>query len=620
MRKKFIFFALVPIVLLFLFIFLFLDGWVEKNIEEAGEEIVGAKVEIDGLKVSLFPLGIEWNAMRVANPNSTWENLFETKKVKFAMDANQLLRSKFIIETIEVHNLIIGTKRNTDGALPEGKRKQSVVASAGRNFSRLAEDALKKTLGANPIFDVNKLKSGFNPDSLIAAFDIKTIKNIDTLKRKVDFAVTKWNGMKSDFEKTKARVTEIESGIKAINVNELNNAQNILSAVTTVDNAIKTVNDVTSSVSKNTEIAKNLVNTAVSSIDSIDNYIKYDYERLKNAARIPSISTPGVAQLLVGSEMYERIKKYLYWVDLARTNIKKYTPEPEIEKPSRFEGQNIKFPVERGYPKLWIKNILLTYGTDDKTIVNTLKAKGEAKNITDNQDITGLPMTISLEGANDDVRKLSLTGLFDRRKAIPLDEYTARLSGVPLAEFKIGKSDFLPSSIKNAELATALKISVPGDNFDSKISFDLSNVLVQFESAPKNIAETIVQEVLKGINSFKVELRLWNTNGEFDIALATDLDEKIANRLMAVIGIEFQKLQEQLKTKFYAFIQQEREKFEKQYAAKISDIKNQLTAYQAIIEDKTSFIEGRKKELTDKLNKEKNNFIEDKLKDIFKKR
>jgi len=620
MRKKYLLFLAVPIVLIIAFCYFFLDGIVEKNIEEAGEEIIGAKVEIDNLKISFFPIGIKWDALHVANPNSTWENLFETKNVKFEMDANQLLRGKYIIETIEVHNLVIGTKRTTDGALPAGKKRQSIISSAERNFTNLAEATLKKTLGANPVFDINKLKSGFNPDSLIAGFDIKTIKNIDTLKKKVDNAIAKWNGIKSDYEKTKNKLTDIETGIKAINVNELNNAQNILSAISTVDNALKTVNDVTATINKTGTTAKGIINTAAASVDSIDNFIKSDYERLKNAARIPSISMPGVAQLLVGSEMYERIKKYLYWVDLARTNIKKYTPEPEIEKPPRFEGQDIKFPVERGYPKLWIKNVLLTYGDDSKIVKDYLKAKGEAKNITDNQKVTGVPMTVSLEGTMDDQRKLSLTGLFDRRKDVSVDEYTATLAGVPMEEFKIGNSDFLPSSIKNALLTSSVKITVPGNNFDSKIKFDISKVLVQFQTAPKNIAESIVQEVLKGINSFSVELRLWSTGGDFDIALATDLDEKISQKLTGVIGKEFQKLQDDLKAKFYAYVDQKKNEFEKAYGSKIDDVKKQIEGYQSLFADKAGFIEAKKKELTDKLNKEKNNFIEDKLKDIFKKR
>lgn len=43
--------------------------------------------------------------------------------------------------------------------------------------------------------------------------------------------------------------------------------------------------------------------------------------------------------------------------------------------------------------------------------------------------------------------------------------------------------------------------------------------------------------------------------------------------MIEVVGVEFQKLQDDLKRKFYNYIQQERDKFEKQYATKIIDIK-----------------------------------------------
>ncbi|MDZ7272229.1 MAG: TIGR03545 family protein, partial [candidate division KSB1 bacterium] len=38
----------------------FLDRWVESGLEKAGEAIVGARVEIDGLKVRPTALSFEW--------------------------------------------------------------------------------------------------------------------------------------------------------------------------------------------------------------------------------------------------------------------------------------------------------------------------------------------------------------------------------------------------------------------------------------------------------------------------------------------------------------------------------------------------------------------------------
>ncbi len=122
MRKKFILFVLIPLIIVAVVVYFFIDRWVEAGLEYAGENAVGAKVEIDHLSVTLSPVGLKFARLQVADPDDPWKNLFETGKVQFAMNFGQLLRGKYIIETAEVNDLIVGTKRTTDGSLPEGRR------------------------------------------------------------------------------------------------------------------------------------------------------------------------------------------------------------------------------------------------------------------------------------------------------------------------------------------------------------------------------------------------------------------------------------------------------------------------------------------------------------------
>ena len=116
MRKNFVLFVLVPVLLLCIVVAIFIDSWVESGLEYASEANVGARVEIDGLHVTLSPLGAEFRRLQVADPQDTWKNLFETGTVRFAMNTGQLLRAKYIIETVEVQNLVFGTKRASDGS------------------------------------------------------------------------------------------------------------------------------------------------------------------------------------------------------------------------------------------------------------------------------------------------------------------------------------------------------------------------------------------------------------------------------------------------------------------------------------------------------------------------
>lgn len=618
MRKKFIYVALIPLVILLIIVYVFHNTWIELGIEYAAEEVAGAKVEIDDLQLNFSPLGIELAKMQVANPQNTWRNLFETGKMEFAIDFNQLLRGKYIIELAEVNDLQIDTKRSTDGAIDKERNKRAILAGDKLSFSKLADDAIKNTVSIPPVFDLVKLKKGFNADSLVKALDMQTVKHIDTMKSRINNLTNQWSTIKNDFETQKQKVLDIEKQVKAINPSSLNNVQSITSAIATVDNAIKTVNEISSLIDTRSASVKGSIGNITSSVSMIDDYVKSDFDKLKGMAKLPSINTKGMANLLVGSEMYKRTKNYMRLADEARATVQEYQSEPEYESPPRMVGQDIKFPEERGYPKFWIKKIKITGGTS-KSAEDYFRASGVAENISDNQLLTGLPISINLEGVGNDRRTLKLTGLLDRRSDIPFDKFTASLSNVPVGEFSLGNSNFLPTKITDAVMKSTVNISIPGNKIDATAEFNLQNMKLKFETEPKTLAEQITHQVLIGIDGLNIQLRAWNTNGIFDIALSTDLDERLAQRISALIGEEIIKLQNELRKKFDAVVQEQIQKFDKFYKEKLTEVQNQLGSYETLITDKLNIVENKKAELLEQLEKQKKGFVEDKLKGLFKK-
>lgn len=618
MRKRFWLVVLIPSIILFAAVYFFINSWIESAIEYAAEEAVGAKVEIDNLSLSVSPLGIEWDKMQVTNPRDTWKNLFETGTVKFSMDLGQLLRGKYIINEIEVENFILGTQRKTDGAINKERNKRAVFAGDEGSFSQLADKAFKATVETPPLFDIVKLKEGFNADSLIKALDMSSVKNIDTLKTKVDEITKTWSTIKTDFETQKQKVLEIEKQITAIDPSQLKDVQKITETIAIVDKAQKTVNEISTLINDKSKSVQSNVQNLTTSIGNIDNFIKDDFDKLKSLARLPSFNANGMAQLLVGSEMYKRAKNYLYWADVARAKIEEYSPEPEYEYPPRMQGQDIEFPSEKNYPKLWIKSINLSGGNAKEEGTTLIRAKGNVSNITDNQNLTGAPLTFALEGNENQRRTIKLNGLFDRRKDIPLDEIRAELSGVPVGEFSLGNSNFLPSKITDAVMTTGVKLIMPGNKLDATAEFYITNLKVQFESETKNLVEQLVREVLISINDFKVSLRLWNTNGNLDVALATDLDQKLMEKVSSVVGEEINKLQNELKRKFDSFVNAEMQKFNELYKSKLNDIQSQIGGYESLLKDKINIVDNKEQELLAQLEKAKKGFLEDKLKGLFK--
>ena len=620
MRKKFVYFVLIPAVVLCLVVYFFIDTWVRLGLEAGGEAAVGAKVEIEGLHVSLSPLGMRWTRLQVADPHDGWRNLFETQNVRFAMDFGQLLRNKYIIRSMEVDELILGTKRTTDGSIPKKAATGSAASTGGSSFTAQAEGALEKTVEKSPSSTFALGALHLNADSLVKLLDIRTLKHLDSLKSQTLAASQQWNSTLAEFEGSKKKLADLETGIKSINTSQLNTLPAITGAITTVENSVKGINEISSAFNARRASIQTDVQSLTASAGLVAGIAGDDFARLKGMAKLPNLSTTGVARLLVGDETVKKATTCLSYIDWARAHIKNSSSsKPDFTVPPRMKGQEIAFPLERAYPKFLIEKVRISGGTDSATAGSFIHAKGEIDNITNDQSVTRVPITASLEGAEGGGRTFRLKALFDRTKEVPNDEYEASLGGVPLSEFNLGKEDFLSAKMLDARMASSLRVTVPGSAFDASARTTLSGFRLAFAAEPKSILEKIIRDVLADINAFEISFRLWNTGGNFDLALSTDLDTKIAERATAVLGAEFAKAQNELKSKLDAVIETKRAEVMKLVGDRTADVQKQLGAYQSLLNDKLALADAKKKELTDRLDKEKNGKVNDVLKGLFKK-
>lgn len=615
MRTKFVLFILLPLLILALVVYLFIDRWVEAGLESAGEDAVGARVEIDNLKLGVSPLGIRLERLQVANPRDPWKNLFETGRVAFAMNFGQLLRGKTIIETIEVNELILGTRRTTDGSLPAARREsasQSLIGQAARTLEQSVRNA--------PAYDLDQLRRMFNIDSLLDVHGIQTLRHLDSLRGSVVQASQQWDSVLADFERSKDRAAKIETDIRAIEVNKLNNPERITQAISTVQEAYNGINEIKQTVDTRKSVITGQISGLATSVGQIDDVVRRDIDRVMRLARLPDLSAQGIAELLLGKEIFNKAASYLYWVDWARANVPKYMPKPDKENPPRLKGQDIQFPVERSYPKLWIKRIRVSGGTDQKQEADYIHAKGEILDISSDQRVTGAPLTVDLSGTQGGKLSLTLGALFDRRVEVPLDEYKASVSGLRLADFRLGQSDFLPSRINGAALKAQLEIRVPGGEFDSRARMSFSNLDIVFDTVARNLGERLVRDVLSPIKGFDADVRIWNLGKGLDVALSTDLDGIIASRLKAVVGAEVNKLTQNVRARVEKEVAAKRAEVEKLFAQKRQQAEQQVQNYQTLINNYLASAEAKKKELNERLEKLKKGALEEIGKGLFKKK
>jgi uncharacterized protein (TIGR03545 family) len=613
-RRKFVLFILVPALILLLVVYLFIDRWVESGLEYAGEKIVGARVQIDGLALSLSPIGIEFARLQVANPQDGWTNVFETGKVKFALDFGQLLRNKFIVETMEVNNLILGTKRTTDGTLPEKRaermRSQQAVpgdtsAAARVAFAQQAGEAIQaKEEKKTPVFDLDRIRKEIKIDSLLNVQNLRTVQYYDSVRAEVQKANEQWQMTLAEVEKSKPKIAEIESNVKAINVSEIKSLESARSALENVKKAYENANEISRTLNERKAAVNDQIGRFSNASIEAERLAKEDFQSIVSLARLPDVSMRGLAELALGKELMQTIGKYMYWIDFARDNIPMVSAKPGKEEPRRFEGQDIHFPVERTYPKFWIKKILVSGGTDKAQDPEYFYLNGEIRNISSNQNITGEPLTIELSGTKGGKTSLSFHASFDRRKDLPVDNYQVKLAGLQLGDFPLGRSDFLPSKITQAIAGASIDVAVPGNKFESTAKVSFANITMAFEREPKNMVERIMKDVLASIRSFQVALRLWNTGGKFDVAIATDLDDQIASRAKKVVGDEVARIQNEIRTKVNERVAAKRKEFETLFNQKRDEVTARLKSYEGQVKEKLAMVEGKKKEVENKIDEE----------------
>jgi uncharacterized protein (TIGR03545 family) len=478
---------------------------------------------------------------------------------------------------------------------------------------------LARSVEKTPIFDPAMLRKGINIDSLIKAVDMRSISHIETLKTRATLATTEWKATLADVEQTKQRLALMDSSIRSINLAALKDVASITAAIKTVDDTRKNIDEIVTTYTARKDAITADIQQISDAVAKIDDIVAEDYRKILALARLPNIDAMGLAEVLVGKQLLQDVKTYLSYVDLAREKIQDYSSKQEIETPSRMKGQDIYFPTDRAYPKYWIKTIKVSGGTDKTQNAEFLYARGEVKNITSDQHVTRMPLTVDLKGSRGTTVHAALAALFDRRRSEPLDEYKAEITGVPLASFAIGRDDFLPATITGATLGTAVTLKIPGQSFDAKTKLDFRGISISYAAAPSNLGERLAREVLDGVNGFDVDLRLWNGPEGFKAALATNLDEQFAARVKTVIGAELKKLQAEIRGKVNTFVSDKRKEFEATYSAKRAQAEKILAEYQAAVTEKISLLEAKKQELEERLKKEKKGLIDDAVKKIFKK-
>ena len=612
MRKKFVYFALIPGVIVLLVLYFFLDGWIAAGLEYAGTKAVGAKVEIDGLHLTLSPVGMELRRLQVTDPSDGWTNLVETGRIRFALNAGQLLRSKFIVESMEINDAVLGTKRSTDGSVPKPKTAQPAIAMADTNGDGIPDIASPGPKSSPPMFDLAAIRKTLNIDSLVDPNRLASVRRIDSLRRQLDAAGGTWDKGLADLAAAKPKAARIDSTVRSIDVKAIKDLPSATSAFNTLKGASADANALLGTVREQKSALTQQVDGFGASIRGLDDVAKADYENVLRAARLPDLSMKGLAEAVLGRDVVRKAYTYLGYAQFVREKAPAFSSKPAQEPTERMKGQTIHFPEEHAFPKFWVRKMLLSGGTDRSRDTNYFYATGEILDVTNDQHLTGHPIVAHLLLTRGGTTSLDLKATIDRRTEKGVDTYDAHLTGLAVGTLALGSPSLMPARASHAVADASVTVELPGRELEANAAIALRNMAVAFDREPQSTVDKVVHDVLAPLTGFHVTVRAWKkADAAFDIALATDLDDLLASRMKQVVGQELAAVQGEVKAKLDAQVAAKRAELERQYGGKRDEVLAKAKALEDQYGTSLAAVEAKKKEVEGKLGAEQKKQTDD---------
>lgn len=527
---------------------LFKNIIIEKAITSAMQGIFGAKTDIAKVDFQFFNASLEINGLEQANKDSPMKNLFQIDSIKTSFNLTDLLRGKFHAENLSVEGVAIDTERKKSGELPikpaktkEEKQTESALSSKKLELSEEASAKLKE------MFD------SYNPEKMLENLqnELKSPAVASQISTDVQQKVEKWSSLPAELQEKVNAFSKNVNDIANTDFSKINDVAKLKSTLEKINSTAKSGEELKKLIEKSNSDLFSDSKAIADYSNKIQTAIKSDYALVDSKiSEMKSVLSPaGLNEIMtnaVQSVLYQMCGKYYPYVSKglnAALSAQKSSSEKETEKSAektektvmtRHPGRTVFFKQDT-VPTLFIENVTAS-GYEYKT--DNLLFKGNAKNIANNQNMTGKPTDISADfkiAGNPNNASVKIDARTNTNSPLVTASYTG--SGIPVNADAQVFAFTSKSTIKAKMTAdTNGKVSLNGV-LDMNISemtgmqFDVEKISELYNTALSNISRLTVDFSI-GINENKtITLSLNNLD-----SLASQLTTPVVKTLTAELN------------------------------------------------------------------------------------
>ena len=555
--------AIGPLALLLVIIgvllWLFAEPVAKDTTEEVGTELLGTQVDIGKLDIIADEASVDLRALQIADPFNPNKNLVEASEIRLKLNPTALAEKKFVVENFRLSGMRFGTDRKTPARPVEGDGFAPQALRSVRQWSQQFDVPILKL---TPIDTIKQLV--LNPTQLTTVQSAQALAaRADSARRALDQSF-----QQLDVKGTVDTARTLVERLRTTNPRQLG-LDGTRQAIEDARATLERLKDAKKRVETLERQVKGGVGALASGLETLDEARRKDYAFAKSLLQLPSFSAPEIGEAFFGRVSIDRFQQALYYTELARHYMPPGLLPREDPGPQRLRasGKSIRFPKERAWPKFLVQlgQMDLAIGGD-----SPLRGAYEAavQGLTSDPSLYGKPTVVrtsrTAEGsaiASIDVRAVIDHVRPDRVK----DSASARLRGVKLPSFTVPG---LPFQLRPGTGSADLNFALRNEELSGRWSIGSSQVTWALDSTGKklNDLEQLVWRVVSGLKELSVDARVSGPLRSPKLAVSSNLDRAIAQRLEAVIGEEVAKAERMVRAKVDSLV-----------AAKVEPVKRQVT-------------------------------------------
>jgi len=301
------------------------------------------------------------------------------------------------------------------------------------------------------------------------------------------------------------------------------------------------------------------VDTLQAGVASIDGARREDYAFARGLLKLPSFEAPDIGASLFGKVTIDRFQQAVYWATLAREHAPPGFMPRETDGPKRLRrsGTTVQFAAREATPRFLIRR------ADVNVDVGGGAAAGRyalaATDITTQPAIVGRPTLFAARriASGSDVDSMRITGSMDHLGDTPREVVNLQAAGVRLPTLDL---PVLPYSMDPGRGTSELRFQLDGDRISGRWTVKSANLAWKTDSTRArslNSVEAIVARALTGIRELDLTADVSGTIAAPKLAVRSNLDRQVADRLRAVIGEEVAAMQTKVRARVDAYVEEQ---------------------------------------------------------------